>query len=195
MGPYGLVLGEPYGCARRSSVEDGHDPVALVHRLRRCCLQHPVQLLPERRSRAGDDPRAYADGRACGGRSGADGDPRPLRPTAAATQEPAARRSRPRRLPPGLRRQPMQGAATAEGATGATTSRGGGASIQACCTALHGGRHQVGQVAGSQVEGGDGIASLRRDREAREERENPARQGAHPDRASLAGTTAPAECN
>ncbi|WP_437743898.1 hypothetical protein WMF39_02155 [Sorangium sp. So ce1504] len=115
-------------------------------------------------------------------------------PTAAATQEPAAGQEPAGAASAGAAVADA-GAATAEGATGATTSRGGGASIQACCTALHAVATKSGKSPEAKSKAATASHLCAGIEKLVKSGKTPRAKALTQIRASLGGTTPPAECN
>ncbi|WP_437715311.1 hypothetical protein WMF45_02130 [Sorangium sp. So ce448] len=115
-------------------------------------------------------------------------------PTAAATQEPAAGQEPAGAASAEPAATADAGAATAEGATG-TTSRGGGASIQACCTALHAVATKSGKSPEAKSKAATASHLCAGIEKLVKSGKTPRAKALTQIRASLAGTTPPAECN
>lgn len=115
--------------------------------------------------------------------------------TAAATQEPAAGQEPAAAASGGPAAAADAGAATAEGATGTATSRGGGASIQACCTALHAVATKSGKSPEAKSKAATASHLCAGIEKLVKSGKTPRAKALTQIRASLAGTTAPAECN
>ncbi|WP_441289160.1 hypothetical protein ACSRUE_46560 [Sorangium sp. KYC3313] len=122
-------------------------------------------------------------------------------PTATATQEPTADQEPAAGQEPaaaasaGAAAAADAGAATAEGATGTTTSRGGGASIQACCTALHAVATKSGKSPEAKSKAATASHLCAGIEKLVKSGKTPRAKALTQIRASLAGTTPPAECN
>ncbi|WP_437906783.1 hypothetical protein WME95_02115 [Sorangium sp. So ce327] len=116
-------------------------------------------------------------------------------PTAAATQEPAAGQEPAAAASAEPAAAADAGAATAEGVTGATTSRGGGASIQACCTALHAVATKSGKSPEAKSKAATASHLCAGIEKLVKSGKTPRAKALTQIRASLAGTTPPAECN
>ncbi|WP_434045276.1 MULTISPECIES: hypothetical protein [Sorangium] len=113
-------------------------------------------------------------------------------PTPVATQEPAAAQE-PAAV--GAAEPAAAGAGTAEGATGTATGRGGGASIQACCTALHAVATKSGKSEEAKSKAGTASHLCAGIEKLVKSGKTPRAKALTQIRASLAGTTPPAECN
>ncbi|WP_437953884.1 hypothetical protein WME98_26685 [Sorangium sp. So ce296] len=109
-------------------------------------------------------------------------------PTPAATQEPSAAAS----AEPAAA-DADAGAATAEPAPGA--SRGGGASIQACCTALHAVATKSGKSSEAKSKAATASHLCAGIEKLVKSGKTPRAKALTQIRASLGGTTPPAECN
>ncbi|WP_437725167.1 hypothetical protein [Sorangium sp. So ce861] len=115
-------------------------------------------------------------------------------PTPAATQEPSAAASA---EPAAAAADADAGAATAEAepAAGAGTSRGGGASIQACCTALHAVATKSGKSPEAKSKAATASHLCAGIEKLVKSGKTPRAKALTQIRASLGGTTPPAECN
>ncbi|WP_437297467.1 hypothetical protein [Sorangium sp. So ce426] len=118
-------------------------------------------------------------------------------PTTVATQEPAAGQEPAAAASAEPAATADAGAATAEGATGATgtTARGGGASIQACCTALHAVATKSGKSPEAKSKAATASHLCAGIEKLVKSGKTPRAKALTQIRASLAGTTPPAECN
>ncbi|WP_437914590.1 hypothetical protein WME73_02075 [Sorangium sp. So ce302] len=116
-------------------------------------------------------------------------------PTAAATQEPAAGQEPAAAASAGAAAAADAGAATAEGAAGTATSRGGGASIQACCTALHAVATKSGKSPEAKSKAATASHLCAGIEKLVKSGKTPRAKALTQIRASLGGTTPPAECN
>ncbi|WP_438034667.1 hypothetical protein [Sorangium sp. So ce204] len=115
-------------------------------------------------------------------------------PTTVATQEPAAGQEPAAAASAEPAATADAGAATAEGATG-TTARGGGASIQACCTALHAVATKSGKSPEAKSKAATASHLCAGIEKLVKSGKTPRAKALTQIRASLAGTTPPAECN
>ncbi|WP_437761933.1 hypothetical protein WMF27_02065 [Sorangium sp. So ce281] len=117
-------------------------------------------------------------------------------PTATATQEPAADQepAAAASAEPAAAPDADAGAAKAE-ATGTTTSRGGGASIQACCTALHAVATKSGKSPEAKSKAATASHLCAGIEKLVKSGKTPRAKALTQIRASLAGTTPPPECN
>ncbi|WP_437968334.1 hypothetical protein WMF04_03105 [Sorangium sp. So ce260] len=116
-------------------------------------------------------------------------------PTPAATQEPAPAQepAAAASAEPAAGADADAGAATAEAATG--TSRGGGASIQACCTALHAVATKSGKSPEAKSKAATASHLCAGIEKLVKSGKTPRAKALTQIRASLGGTTPPAECN
>ncbi|WP_233560940.1 hypothetical protein [Sorangium cellulosum] len=115
-------------------------------------------------------------------------------PTPVATQEPAAAQE-PAAVGAAEPAAAEAGAGTAAGATGTATGRGGGASIQACCTALHAVATKSGKSEEAKSKAGTASHLCAGIEKLVKSGKTPRAKALTQIRASLAGTTPPAECN
>ncbi|WP_437508591.1 hypothetical protein [Sorangium sp. So ce1099] len=109
-------------------------------------------------------------------------------PEPAAAQEPAAAASA---APAAV----DTGTAAAEGATGTAAPRGSGASIQACCTALHAVATKSGKSPEAKSKAATASHLCAGIEKLVQSGKTPRAKALTQIRASLAGTTPPAECN
>ncbi|WP_437317792.1 hypothetical protein [Sorangium sp. So ce385] len=113
-------------------------------------------------------------------------------PTPAATQEPSAAASA---EPAAAAADADAGTATAEAEPAAGTSRGGGASIQACCTALHAVATKSGKSPEAKSKAATASHLCAGIEKLVKSGKTPRAKALTQIRASLGGTTPPAECN
>ncbi|XXY45401.1 hypothetical protein WME91_35885 [Sorangium sp. So ce269] len=114
-------------------------------------------------------------------------------PAPAATQEPAPAQE-PAAAASAATADADAGAA-AEGATGAAAPRGSGASIQACCTALHAVATKSGKSPEAKSKAATASHLCAGIEKLVQSGKTPRAKALTQIRASLAGTTPPAECN
>ncbi|WP_437307542.1 hypothetical protein [Sorangium sp. So ce388] len=115
-------------------------------------------------------------------------------PTPAATPEPAAAQE-PAAAASAATADADAGAGAAEEATGTAAPRGSGASIQACCTALHAVATKSGKSPEAKSKAATASHLCAGIEKLVQSGKTPRAKALTQIRASLAGTTPPAECN
>ncbi|KYF76185.1 hypothetical protein BE17_30610 [Sorangium cellulosum] len=115
-------------------------------------------------------------------------------PTPAATPEPAAAQE-PAAAASAATADADAGAGAAEGATGTAAPRGSGASIQACCSALHAVATKSGKSPEAKSKAATASHLCAGIEKLVQSGKTPRAKALTQIRASLAGTTPPAECN